>query len=426
MFANFLHPNNLSKKMMRVIFSIYLGVSGLVTSVQFLTEYWVAQNSVLDELKQLEETVLGPIATSLWQYNQAQLDALIAGLVKMPIIEGVDVLDKNGNNVIYKRSFTAASMPLSIFDTRAELYWTVNGNEVLLGSLALYSSSEVVLDRVLFGFALIAVTAIIKLSVLFLLFIWAFNRHLAAPLRELMSQVDEVQLSPTIGKRIDLANIENNELWQLQENMNKMLNAMEKNRGDLLEDEKAKRIWLEEAVTKRTEALQISNNKLKELASRDSLTGALNRGNFFETAQHLFVLSKRQKSVASFVLMDLDHFKQINDTYGHFIGDQVLIHFVHTIQDLLRRSDLIGRVGGEEFALFLPDTDNDNAFRIADKLRKAIGNSICEIEGQSVNYTVSLGVESSEAKDQSIDDLFKRADFKLYGAKDKGRNRVEN
>ncbi|WP_320824477.1 GGDEF domain-containing protein [Reinekea sp.] len=426
MFANFLRPSNLSKKMMRVIFSIYLGVSCLVTSGQFLTEYWETQGSILDELKQLEEAVRGPIATSLWQNNQAQMDALIVGLIKMPIVEGVDVLDKSGKNVIFKRSFPITATPVSMFDTRAQLYWTVNDNEVYLGSLVLYSSSEVVLNRVFFGFALLALTAIIKLSVLFLLFIWAFDRHLTAPLRELMSQINEVQLNPTISKRIDLANIENNELWLLQEDINKMLCAMEKNRGDLLGDEKSKRIWLEDAVTKRTEALQVSNNKLKELAARDSLTGALNRGSFFETAQHMFVLSQRQKSVASFVLMDLDHFKQINDTYGHFIGDQVLIHFVHTIQDLLRRSDLIGRVGGEEFAVFLPDTDNDSAFRIADKIRKSIGSSICEIEGQSVSYTVSLGVESSETKDQSIDDIFKRADLKLYGAKGKGRNRVES
>lgn len=277
----------------------------------------------------------------------------------------------------------------------------------------------------MFGFALIAITATIKLSVLFWLFIWAFNRYLAIPLKELMSQVDEVQLSPNISKRINLSNIENNELSQLQQHMNNMLSAMESDRRLLLEDEKTKRNWLEDAVEKRTEALQIANEKLKELATRDSMTGALNRGSFFESAQHLLLLSQRQKSAVSFILMDLDLFKIINDTYGHFIGDQVLIHFTHTIKNLLRNSDLIGRVGGEEFAIFLPDTGMDDAFRLADKIRKAIGHSTLEIEGQMVNYTVSLGVESSEPKDHSVDELFKRADLKLYGAKDKGRNRVE-
>jgi diguanylate cyclase (GGDEF)-like protein len=411
--------------MMRVIFAIYFGVACLITGMQFLTEYLKTQDSILSELKQLEETVRGPISTSLWQYNQTQLDALIGGLVKMPIIEGVDVLDKHAQNIISKRSYTSASVPLSIFDTKSDLYWSLNEKRMFLGSLTLYSSSGVVLDRVLFGFSLIAITAIIKLSILFWLFIWAFDRYLAIPLKELMSQVDEVQLSHNVNKRINISNIENNELGQLQKHINNMLSAMERDRERLLEDEQAKRNWLEDAVTKRTEELQILNEQLKNLARRDSLTGTLNRGSFFETAQHLLVLSQRQKSPASFILMDLDHFKMINDTYGHFIGDKVLIHFTHTIRTFLRKSDLIGRLGGEEFAIFLSDVGIDDAFRLADKIRMAIGDSTLDIDGKTVTYTVSLGVDSSGPKDHSIDGLFKRADKKLYGAKDKGRDRVE-
>jgi diguanylate cyclase (GGDEF)-like protein len=425
MFASFIRPNNLSKKMMRVIFSIYLGVTCLITGMQFLTEYLKTQDSILNELKQLEKTVYKPISTSLWQYNHNQLDALIAGLVKMPIVEGVDIIDNNAKNIISKRAYTPASAPLSIFDTTSDLNWTLNEDKIFLGTVILYSSSEVVLDRVLFGFSLIVITEIIKLSILFWLFIWAFDRYLASPLKQLMSQVNEVQLSQNISKRINLSNIENNELSQLQKHINNMLSAMARDRERLLEDEQAKRNWLEDAVAKRTEALQILNEKLKVLASRDSLTGTLNRGSFFETAQHLLELSQRQKLSASFVLMDLDHFKIVNDTYGHFIGDKVLIHFINTIQNFLRKSDLIGRVGGEEFAIFLPNTGINDAFLIADKIRKVIGNSILEVDGKKITYTVSLGIESLEPKDHLIQDLFKRADLKLYGAKDKGRDRVE-
>jgi diguanylate cyclase (GGDEF)-like protein len=425
MFVSFCRPTNLSQKMMRVIFSIYLGVTCLITGMQFLTEYLKTQDSISSELKQLEETVRGPISASLWQYNQTQLDVLIAGLVKMPIIEGVDVLDKHSQNIIAKRSYMPDSTPLSIFETKSDLNWWLNGEKVFLGTLILYSSSEVVLDRVLFGFSLIAMTAIIKLSVLFWLFIWAFDRYLAKPMQELMSQVNEVELSPNINKRIKLSNIENNELSQLQEHMNKMLGTMAMDRQRLLEDEQAKRNWLEDAVAKRTEELQTLNEKLKDLAARDSLTGTLNRGSFFETAQHLLVLAQRQKSPASFVLMDLDHFKIVNDTYGHFVGDKVLIHFTHTIATFLRKSDLFGRVGGEEFALFLPDTGIDDAFVLANKIRKTIGDSMLQVDGKTITYTVSLGVASSMAQYDSINELFKRADMKLYGAKDKGRDRVE-
>jgi diguanylate cyclase (GGDEF)-like protein len=425
MLASFLYPRNLSQKMMRVIFSIYLAVTFLITSLLFIAEYLKTQGSILTELEQLEETIRGPVSISLWQYDLNQIETLVSGLVKMPVIEGVEVFDANAESIVSERSYSSRSVPLSLFNTQLELTRELNGEQIHLGSLALYSSSEVVFDRVLFGFSLIAITAVIKLSILFWLFIWAFNRYMASPLKELMSQVNEVQRSKNISKRISLSNIDNNELSQLQEHMNNMLSSMQKDRELLLEDEKIKRARLEEAVAERTVELQILNDKLKDLAARDSLTGILNRGSFFETAEHLLVLSQRQKSSASFILMDLDYFKKINDTHGHFIGDKVLVHFTQTIQTFLRKSDLIGRVGGEEFAIFLPDTEADDAYHLAEKIRKVISNSILDVEGKAITYTVSLGVETAEPNDLLIIELFKRADLKLYGAKDKGRDRVE-
>jgi len=425
MLVKFLRPNSLSQKMMRVIFSIYLAVTLLITSVQFLSEYLKTQAAIVSELEQLEATVRSPISTSLWQYNHNQLDALTSRLIQMPIIEGVDVFDQDSHIVISKRFYDSDSAPISIFESISTLSWTLNEKRIPLGTLVLYSSSGVVLDRVWFGFTLIAITAFIKLTILFWLFIWAFDRYLASPLRELMSQVNEVQLSQNISKRIRLSNTENNELSQLQEHMNNMLGTMSADRQRLLEDEQAKRDWLEEAVAKRTADLQVLNDKLKHLATRDSLTDVLNRGSFFDSAQQQLELSQRQKSTVSFILMDLDFFKRINDTYGHFVGDKVLIHFTQTLQSFLRQSDLLGRVGGEEFAIFLPDTGLDNAFQLADRIRQAISDSVLDVEGKSVTYTVSLGIESSKPEDKLIDDLFKRADLKLYGAKDKGRDRVE-
>ena len=167
-------------------------------------------------MKQLEESVREPIATSLWQYNRNQLNVLIAGLITLPIIEGVDVLDKGAHKMISERTFKSRSVPLSLFESQTDLNWRLNKENIYLGSLTLYSSSEVVLDRVLFGFSLIAIAEIIKLSILFWLFIWAFDRYLATPLKELMSQVDEVQFSQDTRKRINLSSTDNNELTQLK------------------------------------------------------------------------------------------------------------------------------------------------------------------------------------------------------------------
>lgn len=258
-----IHRNGISAKLLRIVFSIYLGVACLVTGAQFLTEYLKTQDSILSELKQLEQTVHGPISTSVWQFNQKQLEALTTGLIEMPIIEGVDVFDANAKNVISKRSYSLESAPLDVFQTKSDLYWVINEQKIPLGFIVLYSSSEVVLDRVLFGFALIAITAVVKLSVLFFLFVWAFDRYLAAPLRELMLQVDEVHLGQNVRKRINLSTSENNEISQLQGHMNVMLSAMERDRELLLEDEKAKRAWLEDAVSERTEELLMQTRRLE-------------------------------------------------------------------------------------------------------------------------------------------------------------------
>jgi signal transduction histidine kinase len=263
MLSKLIKTNNISKKLLRIIFSIYFCVTFLVTCAQFLTEYLKTQDSILSELKQLEQTVHVPISTSVWQYNQKQLEALTTGLIEMPVIEGVDVLGANGQIVISKRSYSLETAPLSIFDTKSDLNWVLNGKKIPLGELILYSSSEVVFDRVLFGFFLIAFTAIIKLSILFCLFIWAVDRYLAAPLKKLMLQVDEVHLGQNTRKRINLSISENNEISQLQEHMNVMLSAMERDRELLLEDEKAKRAWLEDAVSKRTEELLMQKSRLE-------------------------------------------------------------------------------------------------------------------------------------------------------------------
>jgi hypothetical protein len=125
--------------MMRVIFSIYLAVTCLITSMEFLTEYVKTQDSIISELKQLEESVLHPISTSLWQYNQDQLEALVAGLLKIPIIKGIDILDKYNQPMISQRSYTTDLTPLSIFDIKSDLNWQLNEQKNSLNHLPFIS-----------------------------------------------------------------------------------------------------------------------------------------------------------------------------------------------------------------------------------------------------------------------------------------------
>lgn len=421
----FYHPGRLSRKLLRVVFALYFAVTLTVTLFHFAAEYVHTQDVIRDELHQLEETVHGPMATSLWQLNRIQLDALANGLVNMPVIDRVEVLDPNGKALIELKNYTSESPPLSLFSIEEPLTWTLANKQIALGTLRLWSSSDVIFDRVLFGFSVIALNAVIKITVLWYLFLWAFRRFLGKPLQKLMSQVNKIQLDKIGDERIDLNVEDDNELHRLQEHINLMLSKMEMDRQAMLSVEREQRVLLEEQVTERTEALVNLNKKLAEVAAVDDLTGIHNRRGFFEKAQFLLDLVRRQNHPLSLLALDLDYFKKINDTYGHDAGDQALCHFTDLIASQLRQSDVFGRVGGEEFVIVLGDTNLDGARYLAEKLCRLVHETPLDIEGDILHISVSIGVVERLDSEMDVESLLKRADTLLYKAKDNGRNRVE-
>jgi diguanylate cyclase (GGDEF)-like protein len=162
----------------------------------------------------------------------------------------------------------------------------------------------------------------------------------------------------------------------------------------------------------------------KTAAMKDALTGLLNRRAFIEDAEQLIVLQvKRDRPVAVFMI-DLDGFKDINDRFGHPLGDRVLRLFADTAAVHLRSSDILGRLGGEEFAVVLADACRDNAFRVAERLRAAFAEAAATVGDLPVGATASVGVAIMESPDETIENLLSRADAALYRAKALGRNRV--
>ena len=133
----------------------------------------------------------------------------------------------------------------------------------------------------------------------------------------------------------------------------------------------------------------------------------------------------RYSAPISLLMMDVDHFKLINDTYGHKAGDRVLKKISETCQKTLREIDIIGRVGGEEFAVLLPETDIDQAMDVAERLREEIAKTKVEIDQVlPLNFTISIGVTTLTPQNENIEGLLNVADKALYVAKDSGRNRV--
>ncbi|WP_018936260.1 diguanylate cyclase [Thioalkalivibrio sp. ALJ24] len=180
---------------------------------------------------------------------------------------------------------------------------------------------------------------------------------------------------------------------------------------------------LEQRVAERTAALQEANQRLERIASTDPLTGIANRWYFLEVAERELLRRARNSSPVSLLMLDLDHFKQVNDTWGHPVGDRVLHAVADTLRDSLRPLDLSGRFGGEEFLVLLPGTHAEEAREIAERLRRAVAAMAIEHEGESVRVTVSIGVAISDGE-RDIDGLICKADNALYRAKSEGRDRV--
>ena len=161
----------------------------------------------------------------------------------------------------------------------------------------------------------------------------------------------------------------------------------------------------------------------RDAANRDFLTGALSRQGFEALARRHVGRVLRHARPLALLILDLDHFKRINDTLGHAAGDAVLRAFVQMAQAQLRPTDVLGRIGGEEFALLLPDTDSGNAMHLADRLRKAAAAHVVMAGAQSCRYSLSGGVAVWQPG-ESFDRLSARADRALYDAKHQGRDRI--
>ena len=167
-----------------------------------------------------------------------------------------------------------------------------------------------------------------------------------------------------------------------------------------------------------------SIQQLRHIASHDPLTDLLNAGAYYATCDQLIHLANRHQQHFSVLFVDLDHFKKINDTHGHEAGDIVLKTVARKLQDSVRQSDAVGRIGGEEFSVFLPDTDLAGASRLAETMRGEIEKLMPQISTQRIKVTASIGVACCEHGAESMAAIQRRADQAMYDAKQQGRNRV--
>ena len=171
--------------------------------------------------------------------------------------------------------------------------------------------------------------------------------------------------------------------------------------------------------------LEMANRELDRMASYDFLTGAANRRLFLRLVEDELARAVRQSTPTSLLLLDLDHFKTVNDQHGHHIGDLVLKAAVERVREIVRTPDLIGRFGGEEFLVLLPDSSAEQAVLVAERIRKAVRRTPIDIEGdESLAITVSIGAAEFGIDGADINAVLRMADQRLYRAKAQGRDQV--
>ncbi len=207
---------------------------------------------------------------------------------------------------------------------------------------------------------------------------------------------------------------------------------------ELIKQQKTESSRLFHSVAEKTKALNYANKKLEaelikkktlekhlqHLANTDSMTGLLNRRSFFDSCDKAMIKASNSDKHLACIIIDIDYFKRINDTYGHDMGDTVIIKIAELILENTRTVDSVGRIGGEEFAILMPNIDKDSAFQIADRVRTNISKHKIILNTKPVHITVSIGISCLNHKDKNIHSLLKRADTALYKAKENGRNQV--
>ncbi len=430
--------DSIATKLLKIIFSIYITVAIIVTCIQLGVEYFHVKYDVLDEVENLQESFYSSLNEALWKFDEDQLKSLLKGVWENQAIVEVRInnhqkegdpetlgwiIDSLGhfyiirqeNKEFFQISKGKLFSELIVYEFPFK-YIDEYSNEYDLGKGIFYSSNQVIIDRIKYGFILIIINSVVKTFALWIIFLLVVRRLLIRPLVDLTENV--AKIDPENIEQVDFSikTIGRNELKILEEVFLNMIQKLFSAHKKL----EHYSLHLEELVEQRTAELEKTNEELERLATIDPLTGLLNRRAIEPILDKEMNRRKRFNHPVSFLLLDLDHFKQINDEYGHAAGDEVLSKVAETVKFNIRTTDNVARWGGEEFVVVAANTNVKHAVMLGEKIRKAI----MSIHFKGIRtVTASVGVAEYHP-DEDFQHWYECADSALYKAKDGGRNRV--
>ncbi|OYQ26125.1 GGDEF domain-containing protein [Pseudomonas mandelii] len=381
-------------------------------------------------IRNAEGQVIGVLgAHAHWSWATRIVDSAVLRKDMTPEVEAL-IVDHDGK-VLYPESLMGqrvADMPVARENHSDTAGWSV-GNGYLTSVVAVPTPSstdltwyiavrqplDIALQPARILFYKLLVLGVIA-AVVFGLVAYYLALYLSRPIEQLAKSAHRVQHhQPGVTFPRDHSVREIAQLGQSLQGMTESLLGKERE----LQEANAS---LEATVAQRTAALTQANADLLKLATHDALTGVYNRRRFDEKLDECNLLFQRTGRPFALLFIDADHFKQINDTHGHAIGDEVLHQLARVIQDNTRATDFVARYGGEEFAVLLPEVEEPESPEVvAEKIRAAIAAATFATVG---HVTVSIGIGLAELSDSNTTALIKRADQQLYQAKWSGRNRV--
>lgn len=408
-------------------------LSALVGLLAVLAQLaWIVadeRRAAKEQLELVRESTVPSLEEALWGINTPQIEAILQGLVENPAVARVVLTDEEG------RRRVLGDARQGVLETgRFPLRYRKAG-DLPLGELEVSLGDAVLKGRLMRrGFGTLLVLA---LGVSAVAGAWLFRQRVGRPLAAVTRRIE--RFSVRSQESADDAPLRphaaNDEIGRLETALQTMRAQVGRDVREIerLRDEiAAHAATLEAQVRERTAELEQRNRELEEqrraieaLANTDALTGALSRRHFLELAGRERARAAREGGGLAVLLLDIDHFKRVNDTHGHAGGDAVLRAFHATCATQLRAHDLLGRLGGEEFGVVLPATGREVARQVAERLRAAVAAGPVTLPGgAAVAITVSIGLAFTASAAEDIDSLLAAADAALYRAKREGRNRV--
>lgn len=338
--------------------------------------------------------------------HQKSVEADHASPIKISAEGKNDIID--GEILAHSGQFTVDHIGvLKIFDVPI---LEANQNDGVKITLVAYSNFDVVKSKVLSNLMVITITQSLKAFIISFILLALFYHLVIKHIHEVSYWLRNFRPGnsyyPFEVSKIDK---EKNELYELKGLV-----------GELGQEVHSHTVYLEQRVSERTQQLAEANARLEQIAYTDSLTALPNRRAFFDNVETEIKRARRLSYNLGIALLDLDHFKQINDSYGHDAGDKVLVAVSDAMSRCLREQDCIGRIGGEEFAVILPGADEDGLRSLTNRLRNSVRALSFEFLGNH-NITISIGF-TVLGKNEELNTALKRADNYLYKAKQNGRD----